>query len=386
MKKQFITSAIAILASLPAFATPSHTSSTFPQDGYMLEDYTYTNAATSTNMDGVYEGSVNADEYFSVDAGYYLPANTTTPAQCPAGSFCPGISSDITGASASARGITACSTLDGSYTSSAAGSTADTDCYKACTVANANIAHATAVSGNDYYGTGTDTCSATSCENGYHTQSFDVESAIGTVSSSAIGYINPGGGASNASTFGLTENGTFALEYSNNKGTIKGRAQCSTQSGTSGGTDASAYTTSATLPDSTGQYCYCTVDEYTPVGGSSMSLSGPWVFYFADGSASNCANSCAAYCANRLGYTGSNNFVFRSAVLGSLTGGAATCEANVISITWSGASASDIAANDAGTCTYGGEIRTPVAAAVIPGKTFVGWKFVRTPQEENSEL
>ena len=61
------------------------------------------------------------------------------------------------------------------YPNSANGASADTQCYTACTVATANIAHATAVSGNDYYGTGTDTCGATACETGYHVDGGGLE-------------------------------------------------------------------------------------------------------------------------------------------------------------------------------------------------------------------
>ena len=358
MKKFALTSMVAIMAVSPSFAVPTNTSATFPQNGYMLEDYTYTNAATSTNMAGVYEDSVNADANYD---------------NCPAGYWC------------DASGQHACSTAgDGSYTSSAAGANENTACYKSCTVANANIAHATAVTGNDYYGAGTDTCSATSCENGYHVYSLNLVTEIGTVAG-AYGYINPSGTQSNASTFELTENGTLAVTYGNNKGTIKGRAQCSSQSGTYGKTDASAYTTSATLPDNTGQYCWCTVDEYTPVGGAPMSLSGPWVFVTDLGSASYCAGWCADSCAYGLGHANSDGLAYRSAVLGSRTGGAATCEANVITINWSGASPLDIDANNAFTVTYGGDIRTPRAATIIPGKVFTGWTF-SAPEPDVGEI
>ena len=54
---------------------------------------------------------------------------------------------------------------------------------------------------------------------------------------------------------------------------------------------------------------------------------------------------------------------------------ASDCIANVITINWSGADAEDIIANNAGQCTYGGDIRTPVKAQHIPGQTFVGWTF-----------
>ena len=54
---------------------------------------------------------------------------------------------------------------------------------------------------------------------------------------------------------------------------------------------------------------------------------------------------------------------------------ASDCVANVITINWSGADAEDIVANNAGQCTYGGDIRTPVKAQHVPGMTFVGWTF-----------
>jgi len=53
----------------------------------------------------------------------------------------------------------------------------------------------------------------------------------------------------------------------------------------------------------------------------------------------------------------------------------AVYEPNTITINWDGADTEDITANNAGTCTYGGDIRTPVKAQHIPGQTFVGWTF-----------
>ena len=57
--------------------------------------------------------------------------------------------------------------------------------------------------------------------------------------------------------------------------------------------------------------------------------------------------------------------------------------ANTITITWNGASQADIDANNAGTVTYGGDIRTPVRPdpSQIPvGKRFVGWTFRKPVQ------
>jgi len=58
----------------------------------------------------------------------------------------------------------------------------------------------------------------------------------------------------------------------------------------------------------------------------------------------------------------------------------AVYEPNVITIDWQGAELADVLANHAETCTYGGDVRTPVKAIHIPGMTFVGW--VVAPQQQ----
>ena len=50
-------------------------------------------------------------------------------------------------------------------------------------------------------------------------------------------------------------------------------------------------------------------------------------------------------------------------------------EPNSINITWDHADAADVTANNAGSVTYDGDIRTPVKAQHINGKVFVGWVF-----------
>ena len=75
-------------------------------------------------------------------------------------------------------------------------------------------------------------------------------------------------------------------------------------------------------------------------------------------------------------------------MLGSVTSGGsgtATCEANTITITWSNADANDISANNAGTATYGSDVRTPVKAQTIKGKTFKGWRFSKPTQVQSCD-
>ena len=118
------------------------------------------------------------------------------------------------------------------------------------------------------------------------------------------------------------------------------------------------------------------LDEGSDTSGIVNIASAPWVFDYDIGSAADCAIDCAYACAYALHLDGTGNRVFRGAVFGSLGAAASgTCEANEIRITWTDAAEADVTANNAGVCTYGGDIRTPVRAATKPGKTFVGWKF-----------
>ena len=327
MRKFVLFGVITTCFALPAFATPSHTSATFPNDEYMLEDYTYTGQANYTNM-GVYSDSVDADEYFSVSAGYYLPANTTTPAACTTGNFCTGLTGPVTLDANNAQGLTACSTLSGGYNSSAAGASAETDCYKACTTAS--VAHSATVTGNDYYGVRADTCAATTCESGYRVRpGFDLNEVIGTVGASGIGYINnkSWGSRLNNDVYNLPQpttiaTGAFAVEYNNNKGTVKGISQCSNYGGTGVYSNPAATSAGEVTARSSvnlgGNYCWCSFNEYISADGDSVSLTGPWVFLLYYSDMNECANECGRWCAESLESTSSSALMYRTAFLDSV--------------------------------------------------------------------
>ena len=80
----------------------------------METNKTYENAATKQNM-GVDAGTVTAEAYYTIYPGYYLPANSYTPAVCPAGSYCEGLE-QIT-KSTTAKGLTSCQSTN-TYTQS----------------------------------------------------------------------------------------------------------------------------------------------------------------------------------------------------------------------------------------------------------------------------
>ena len=329
MKKIIPVSLLAICIACPAMAE------NFPNDELMLENKTYDNAATYANM-GVYEGAVDANAEYE---------------DCPANSYC-----DESGQHQCPSG----------YPYSATGAGASTECYKACTTAN--VPHSYAVTGNDYNG-GTDTCSATICVGGYHTQagSMDLYTIIGDSS-----------GESNWDT------GTFSVDYWQ-KGLITGKARCSSRGVSTPWYQIEGYLVPAdhfvnTLPDSSGDNCYCQVDSFTPVDGETQSVSGVWVY---NGSCSG-VNPCESKCAYDMYSGATDRLAYRTAVLSAtmVPGGAATCEANTITINWS-----DVDGEEnpyATNVLYDGDIDTPVKAAVKPGKTFVGWRFVRPDDEYGS--
>ena len=373
-----MTSMVGLAFAMPAFAAPSNTSNTFPSNGQMQEDTKYIGQATQTNLHS-YEGPVTAtanytNTPYTVTAGNYLPMSSETVAPCTSGNYCPGINGTVNYSTSANQGLTECPS---GYPNSLAGATADTECYTACTVANAGIANASAVSGNDYYGTGIDTCYPTECVAGWHLNpGIDLASFDGDVAFRDYnGIYHEDSSSHGATTMGIESGSNKFAVYKNNTGVVVGSALCSTIAGNSEDSWTNP-TMFDSLTDETGQtgakYCYCQLDGYTPLNGTMQSLSTPWMFSDSLSDSNNCRDLCADYCGNVYGRHNTQFKAVFSSRLGTTT---PTCDANVISITWDGADAADVAANDAGQCTYGGDINTPKKAVHVPGKTFVGWTF-----------
>jgi len=401
-QKLYFTSAIAMVFVVPAIAEPTYTGE-FPSGGLMQADYTYTNAATSTNMAGVYEGTVNAeaqyeDVLYQLAEGEYLPANSETPITCNQnGYFCPGDSNGVYYQSY-VQGLTQC---PNGYTNSGNGASANTDCFRTCL--NTDVDHSTgAVNGAVYYngtnGDGVSTCAPTACLNGYHIKSAtpNLMSIIGVTNAATnIGYVTlDGKEESNAATYGLSTTndfGKFVVDFGNS-GKITGLSQCSTRSGDTNTWANSTYNTiegnvTNTLPDNTGGYCYCKLDGYISNTGVLQSFVAPWLFIFDYSSTSDsCISRCAYRCASYLQRNDvSRVLAFREALFDTVIPSTAMCKANTITINWTGTTDTEINANNAGTATYGSDIRTPRSATPVPGKTFTGWRFVAPEQASVSE-
>ena len=145
-----------------------------------------------------------------------------------------------------------------------------------------------------------------------------------TNDSTAFGqYSLDGQRKKNESTYGLTAGG-WALKYTNG-GIIKGTSSCNStmptiyntvMAGMSNGTMTQEQAMAAVYgscesdaikpgntfsSSSTGQYCWCKMESYTPSGGSVCNVASPsWVFLYDLGSASDCASSCVHYCTDSV--------------------------------------------------------------------------------------
>jgi len=150
-----------------------------------------------------------------------------------------------------------------------------------------------------------------------------------------------------ATEYGLTSDQTWAVEFSH--GIVRGTASCNNnpggdlsvleaqyyqleaqmEAGTITEEEAMAQmmaleSQAFTLPgmcqptgtfssSSTGQYCWCHAESYTPTGGSSCNVSSlAWVFLGDLGSADPCAYGCAGYCADYV----RGHSPYRAAVFG----------------------------------------------------------------------
>ncbi len=117
----------------------------------------------------------------------------------------------------------------------------------------------------------------------------------------AYGYYSSNGIFSeNASIYGLTSTGTWAVKDTSG-GIIKGIASCNS---TNGGGVYDSCESNAIKPGNTfsnsssGQYCWCKISSYTPTGGNVCNVASPsWVFSDDGESAYGCASACAMYCA-----------------------------------------------------------------------------------------
>lgn len=86
--------------------------------------------------------------------------NETEHLPCDTGMYCPGIGT------VNAGDIGCYDMCPDGYEKSDIGASANTQCYKSCELSE----NATSMSGKDYYGSGSDTCTVSTCQTGYNVE------------------------------------------------------------------------------------------------------------------------------------------------------------------------------------------------------------------------
>ncbi|MFQ6778339.1 MAG: hypothetical protein ACLRFI_03540, partial [Alphaproteobacteria bacterium] len=121
----FFTSGIIMaITTLPAIADDVYNDDIAGQCQVSFLGGTGADNSTAPNS---FQAQYDANKY-TVDAGQYLAADAITGTQCPANSWCSG--GTYTFNEDDDQGITSCPT---GFTLSAAGASAQTDCYRTCT-------------------------------------------------------------------------------------------------------------------------------------------------------------------------------------------------------------------------------------------------------------
>ncbi len=437
MKNKIFLSSMLIMSVAPAMAEPSNTD-TFPSDGYMQENYTYTGAATSDHMDGVYEGSVNAtaeyeDVLYQIAAGQYLPAGAESPIDCnQSGYFCAGVQNGVYYDANNNQGLTSCSTAtNGAYTLSDGTGTSADSCYATNTVSCStrnpyigghatNVVYGNSTNGNasckTYYAD-TNTCvldeinackiTDLTCENGYHKEGDSKTNPLERVDISAqliknytrslddyCEYAdgNPPESCNDDPVLKNMKSNEWKNQYS--YGTVSGIASCNNTTidniqehmvllnkvslGEASEVETNQFfqsVLSSMQPNgtfnttSTGANCWCQIRSL-----DNAEAISKWFYLFnTEYTGGNCASQCSVFCATA-------EEKYRAILYQDINADVLACSANTITINWTGADAEDISANNAGTATYGSDVRTPVKAQTIKGKTFKGWRFSKPTQ------
>lgn len=277
--------------------------------GTMETNKTYENAATKTNM-GVDTGTVTAEAYYTIYPGYYLPANSYTPAVCPAGSYCEGL--EQTTKSTTANGLTSCQSTN-TYTQSDQGADAVYDCYASCPApTNADhLASNGSFSGKLYYGD-LKNCTPSACAAGYTMLDINasttflnnsseryiyVDSTTGVTSTAA--FSNKYGGSYDSSeavmdAIGFISGDTWAVDFDG--GLLYGGSKKVDSSA------AGPVSAVEAMSASTNGQCYCWLTGYKPSGSAnrrvvrSLAVPGPAM----DGGSGLCPEVCARLLATNV--------------------------------------------------------------------------------------
>ena len=314
-KKTVLTSLTAIMVAAPAIVTgvvSPAMATTWPGTDVMSENTTYDSAATLAHM-GVSENGAEAQAqaYYNINSGYYLPQNSYQALQCIENKYCPGID-NITKNSSEAQGLQACPTQ--TFPSSDSGADAIYDCYRAtCPTSNQNLASDGTMSGRVYYGERNNcTPGVNSCESGFTALNLDVAATyrnggtpVKSYAKKDNTYVNQTGVDSTALAVPLFAGfdstvvatyPTWAVDFGG-PGYLFGGSACKGLNGVR---------QVAEMSGADGNNCYCWFTGYKPTSGlqtyrTIRSLAVPM-----QNSLNSCALNCAEACAQAV-YDSSNS-------------------------------------------------------------------------------
>ncbi len=313
-KKSVLTSLAAIMVAAPvtmvvvpiAMVPSSAMAASWPSNDVMSENTSYTSAATLAHM-GVADSTADAQAqaYYNIAPGYYLPANNYQADMCNAGSYCPGVN-NVT-KSASNSGIEAC---PGGYPSSDSGADGAFDCYRTtCPTTGQHLASGGSMTGRVYSGE-LNNCTPSQCAAGFSALNMNVDSQYrsgGTPlgfyakngADSAAGYVDSAGNSVNAAASPLFEGfdstvvasyPTWAIDFGTG-GYLFGGSACK-------GSTGARFTSQMSGTD--GNNCYCWLTGYKPTADNGLhtyrtirGVAVP-VKTIANNCVDNCAKTCAA--------------------------------------------------------------------------------------------
>ncbi|MCQ2562044.1 MAG: hypothetical protein MJ158_00250 [Alphaproteobacteria bacterium] len=357
-KKLILTSLFSMMVVSPSIADMLVEQSA-PIDGKYLENRKYLNAATRENI-GVSSGNVTAiavyeDIQYTCPAGEYLYVtpdendNTIECRICESGNFCNGGNYTIDNHD---DDMTSCPT---DFASSLSGAKSVNECFRECLYTDVEHSNVNGTFTGQYYSNSVNKCAPvndSSCADGYHyvagMSGLNVDVNINGIDSTNSVVLN---------------DDAFSVSF--NYGKIYGNSLCSNTSGPTG--------TIGTPSNENGGYCWCNINGYDKNATGTESVYSSWVAVNYSESFDTCSSNCSATCANAI----KTNADFRGQIYNTIST-LAKCSSNVITITWTDTDKVDVDANNAGTCLYDGDIRTPVKAYSKKGKRFVGWEFETT--------
>lgn len=308
-KKTVLTSLTAIMVAAPAMmvAVPVVMVSspamavTWPSTDVMSKNTTYDSAATLAHM-GVSENGANAEAqaYYNINSGYYLPQNSYQAVNCVESNYCPGID-NITKNSSEAQGIEMCPAQ--TFPSSDSGANGISDCYKTtCPTANQNLASGGTMSGKVYYGE-QNNCSPSACASGFSSVVMNLDSQyrvsgtpVGSYAKKGTAYVNGAGVDSTTQAAPLFADfdstaiatyPTWVVDFGAN-GYLFGGSACKA---------ASDVRQVAEMSGTDGSNCYCWFTGYKPTTGLETYRTIRSVAVPMHNSLNSCATNCAEKCA-----------------------------------------------------------------------------------------